>query len=701
MSVSVHIERDTEVAVIVIDHPPVNALAQPVRQALLAAIEATDTDVTVRAIVIHGAGPLFIGGADIREFDHAPKTPLLNELLLRLEACNKPVIAALHGATLGGGAELALACHYRCATPDLQLGFPEVKLGLLPGSGATVRLPRAVGIRAALDLMTSGTPIAVERTLELGLVDRMVEGDIRKQAVAYAKNLIVANARVRRLRERALSDTGWTRTSFEAYRAQLSRSVRTISAADRIISAVEATATRPFANALAEACVLFEQCRTSTESAALRHLFFAERGSRLAHGRVRQVERVGIIGAGTMGPGIALTFAQAGYEVLLIDQNQRALDAGFTRIQSVIAERLGKNRISAGVAEAARRNVRGTLELAEIAASDLIVEAVVEDMQAKQGVFGHLRTLCKPGAVLATNTSTLDVDLIAAASGRPADVLGMHFFSPAHVMRLVEVVRGRATSQDVLATVLSVTKRLGKIGIVVGNCFGFVGNRMLYAYGREKELMLLEGATPEQIDKALEAFGMAMGPNAVGDLAGLDIGVSARRAWTCRPFDPCYYRISELLVEHGRLGRKVGRGFYRYDGTARYSDPEVLDLIRHEALRLGIRRRDLSDTEIVDRCVFALINEGAEVLSKGIAEMAADIDVIWCNGYGFPRTRGGPMYFADRVGLPRVVEAIAEFRERYGPRYWRTSPLLEELATSGRRLADWRRRDELRTNAAS
>jgi 3-hydroxyacyl-CoA dehydrogenase len=405
----------------------------------------------------------------------------------------------------------------------------------------------------------------------------------------------------------------------------------------------------------------------------------------------RPVEDVGVIGAGTMGSGIALCFAQAGLRVVLIDANQQALQAGTARIHTVLDGAVKKGRTGALEAEAIRARVRGAGELTSLARADLVVEAVFEDLAVKQFLFSQLAQVCKPETILATNTSTLDIDAIAGAGGRPQDVLGMHFFSPAHVMRLVEVVRGRDTSDIALTTALRVAKRAGKIGVAVGNCFGFVGNRMLYAYGREKELMLLEGATPAQIDSALEAFGMAMGPNAVGDLAGLDIGVAARRAWRDRPDDPRFYRISDALVEHGWLGQKTRRGFYLYDPGSRQREesPEVLAVIRAEAVRLGVAPREVSRDEIVERCIYSLINEGARILEEGIASRASDIDVIWCNGYGFPRARGGPMHYADSVGLEHVLTVMRRLRREHGDRYWTAAPLLERLERDGRRLADW------------
>lgn len=700
MNSPVRIEREGHIAIIVVDNPPVNALSQPVRAGLLAAIEQVDRDPSVRAIVLHGAGKAFMAGADLRELEEPPKAPLLKDVLMRIECSTKPVIAALHGAVLGGGAEAALACHFRCATGDLQIGFPEVKLALLPGAGGTVRLPRLVGVKVALDLMTSGAPLGLEEALSAGLVDHSAgEADARTAALAFARNLLERGAAVQRIRDRSIPDVDHAKNVLiPEYRASLPRAAGGSQALERILASVEAALEQPFEAALEQAQAHFQVCGTSTESRALRHLFWAERGSSDGEGansaRIapRSVARVGVVGAGTMGSGIAASCAQAGFSVVLVDTAPGALEAGLRRMRSIVDGAVKKGRLRAEEARVVSARVRGASDLAALSDADLVIEAVFESLAVKQAVFEQLGRLAKASAVLATNTSTLDVDVIASASGRPADVVGMHFFSPAHVMRLVEIVRATDSAPDAIATALAVARRLGKTGVIVANAFGFVGNRMLYAYGREKELMMLEGVEPSRIDRALEAFGMAMGPNRVGDLAGLDVGVSARQAWKERPDDPCFHRVSELLVKRGRLGQKSGSGFYRYIGPERWRevDPEVVDLIRAEARRLGVAQCDVPDEEIVERCIYALINEGAHLLEQGIARSAADIDVIWCNGYGFPKARGGPMFYADTVGLPEVLSAIEKYRAAYGPLYWTPAPVLERLARSGGTLADYR-----------
>ena len=684
MNAGAAVTRDGDVAVFAVDNPPVNALSQPVREALLAAIEELDADAAVRAIVVAGAGKNFIAGADLHEFERAPVEPLLPAVLSRLEACGKPVVAALHGATLGGGAETALACHYRCAAGDLQLGFPEVTLGLLPGAGGTVRLPRLAGWQAAFELMASGKPIGIAPAIELGLVDRRMDGDLAAGAIAWARELADARAPLRRVSELPVPPS--RPAQFEEFLRMLPPAARRLPAPPRIVEALAAAAMLPAEAALARARALFLECLGSVESRAFRHLFFAERRPSPETAAAREVSQAAVLGAGTMGAGIAVSLASGGIAVTLIDAKQEALDAGLARMRSAIDAAERKGRLDAEAAKAARERVQGSLTLAAAASVDLVIEAVFENLAVKREVFGRLGQVCRAGAVLATNTSTLDVDAIAAASGRPADVVGMHFFSPAHVMRLVEVVRGRDSSREALATATAVTKRIGKIAIPVGNAFGFVGNRMLYAYGREKELMLLEGATPESIDKALVDFGMAMGPNAVGDLAGLDIGYQVRKEWKDKPDDPRFYRASDLLAELGRLGQKAGRGFYRYDGAGgeREPDPEVPALIRAEAERLRVKQRAIEPGEIVSRCILALINEGARVLGESIAESASDIDVVWCNGYGFPRHRGGPMFYADTLGLPDVVDSIRALAKTHGKRYWTPAPLLVTLAEEGR-----------------
>jgi 3-hydroxyacyl-CoA dehydrogenase len=685
----VHFERHGEIAVIAIDHPPVNALAQPVRARLLEAFEAALSDAGVRAIVIRGTGKHFVAGADVGEFDHAARAPSLDELLLRVEAAAKPVVAALHGSVLGGGLELALACHYRIATADAVLGLPEIRLGLSPEAGATQRLPRLIGAGDALKLLLSGEPIRCPRAVELGIVDRTAGGsELLAAAGAYAAEL----AAPRRLRDLTVPGGAVDPEVVARERAAADRKFPGVEAVQAIIACVNAAVQEPFEAGLAISRRYFEECRNSEASRALRHLFFAE-AEKKTQVAARDVRAVGVLGSGTMGSGISISLALAGFDVALVDSSEQALAAGIERVRSTLSAAVEKGRLDAAAAAAALARVRAHHEMQVLAAVDLVIEAVFESMAVKQEVFAALGKICRPGTVLATNTSTLDVDAIAAASGRAGEVAGMHFFSPANIMRLVEIVRGRATGEEVVATVQSVTRRMGKLGIVVGNCFGFVGNRMLYAYGRENQLLLLEGASPAQIDAALEGYGMAMGPNAVGDLAGLDVGYRVRRERKDLPDDRRYYRVADLLVEAGRLGQKSGRGAYLYPQGSRrpVRDPDVELMIAAESARLGIERRAISEDEIRRRCLYALINEGASVLAEGIAASSSDIDVIWCNGYGFPRYRGGPMCYADAIGAATVLAGIHDFAQKHGRRYWTPAPLLEEIAATGGTFQDWRK----------
>jgi len=692
MSEAVRTERRGEVALLSIHHPPVNALSHPVRSALLEAVRAAEQDSETRAIVIHGVGQHFVAGAEIREFDAAPLEPLLNDVLLGIEACAKPVIAALHGATLGGGLELALACHYRMAAPGTTLGFPEIRLGLIPGSGGTQRMPRLIGAREALKLMLSGAPISVERAVELGIVDRLTGGEeLVAEAVSWARALLASGKGVRRLRDESVPG-GLPDSAFIAeQRASAVRRHPGIESCDAILECVEAAVNQPFAAGLALSRKRFEDCRRSTASRALRHVFFAERGAS-NETEARPIHRVGVLGAGTMGAGIAISLASAGYQVLLVDTNAEAMERGLARVRDTLDAAVLKGRMDRSAADSAIERVQGRESMDCLRDMDLVIEAVFESLAVKQQVFATLGEICRPGAVLASNTSTLDMDAIADASHRAEDVIGMHFFSPANVMRLVEIVRGRATSAQVIATARVVSRRMGKLGVVVGNCFGFVGNRMLYAYGRENQLLMLEGATPSQVDAAMETFGMAMGPNAVGDLAGLDVGYRVRRERKNPSDDPRYYRVADLLVESGRLGQKSAKGAFAYtEGSRRpVRDTEVEALIAAESERLHIERRAITDTEIQERCLFALINEGALTLSEGIADSSADIDAIWCNGYGFPRYRGGPLCYADAIGLDTVLAGIRRLAEAHGQRYWNPAPLLVELVGRGENFGTWR-----------
>ena len=684
----VTLARYEDVAVITVDNPPVNALSRAVRAGLVQALEEAEGDASERAIVLICAGRTFIAGADIREFDRPPEEPYLPDVVERIEACSKPVLAAIHGTALGGGLEIAMGCHYRLAVAQAKLGLPEVKLGLLPGATGTQRLPRLVGVEQALAMMLSGEPVDAGRALEAGLIDRVTTGDdLLREAVAWAREL-PGPRRVRDLPVPAADPAVFARA-----RQKLAQSAKGLMSPGMIVRAVElATELDYDAGVLAER-ELFLQCKASPQSAGLRHAFFAEREAAKVPGigrdtPVRDVRRVAVIGSGTMGVGIAYACLSAGLSVRLLDSDEAALTRGEDAIRSLFEGGVARGKLDAADMVEGLRRLNVTRDYADLRDADLVIEAVFENMAVKKEVFGRLDGACREGAILATNTSTLDVDAIAGATGRPGDVVGLHFFSPAHVMRLLEIVRGAETADDVIATALALAKRLRKVGVVVGNCFGFVGNRMLYSYGRENQLMLLEGAAPEYIDRVLTDWGMAMGPNAVGDLAGLDVGYRVRQERTDLPDDPRFYRVADMLAERGRYGQKTGAGIYRYEPGSRkpIPDPEVRDMIRAEAERLGVEQREIGEAEIVERCIYGLVTEGARILEDGIAARASDIDVVWINGYGFPRHRGGPMFYADTVGARAVYEKVCEFRDRFGERYWNPPALLEELARTGGRF---------------
>jgi 3-hydroxyacyl-CoA dehydrogenase len=681
------------IAVITVDNPPVNALSQAVREGIVTRIDAAEADDTIDAIVLHCAGRTFIAGADIREFGKPPQEPYLPDVINRIEACEKPVIAALHGTALGGGFETAMGCHYRIAAGNAAVGLPEVNLGLLPGAAGTQRLPRLVGAEMALDMMLSGKPVKAAAAVEAGAVDRLADGDLLESAMAFATECVDSGPR--RIRDLPMPETD--PALFDATRKRIAPRTRGLLSPEKIVRAVEIATESDFDAGCAAEREFFIECMASPQSAGLRHAFFAERGVARVPGidretPVREISKVAVLGAGTMGAGIAYSCLSAGLEVTLLDNADEGLARGVSSIHDLYDGGVQRGKISEAAREEGLSRFSTTQSYDDLAEVDLVIEAVVESMAVKKEVFAALDGVVKQGAILASNTSTLDIDEIASATERPADVIGLHFFSPAHIMRLLEIVRGEKTSSEVIATSLALARRLRKIGVVVGNCAGFVGNRMLYCYGRENQLLLLEGASPEQIDKALYDWGMAMGPNAVGDLAGLDIGYKGRKERPDIPDDPRFYRVADVLVEMGRYGQKTGKGMYLYEAGSRrpVPDPEVTAIIEAEAEKLGIERRSIDDQEIVERCIYALVVEGARILEDGIASQAADIDVVWMNGYGFPRHRGGPMFYADSVGLDRVLETVRDFEERFGSMYWTPPGRLVELAESGRSFGDTR-----------
>jgi 3-hydroxyacyl-CoA dehydrogenase len=686
---------EDNVAVITIDNPPVNALSQPVRQGLVAAIEDAAADTQIEALVIMCEGRTFIAGADIREFGKPPQPPHLPEVVNFIEDSEKPVVAALHGTALGGGLEVALGCHYRIAVESAKIGFPEVKLGLLPGATGTQRLPRLAGVRQALDIMLSGAPLSATSARDNGIIDRLTESELRPAAIRFAREKIAVGPR----RIRDLDAPQQDAALIESYRDSVSRKSPGLIAPLSIIKCVELATQLDFAAGCSAERDLFMECKASPQSDGLRHIFFAEREVRKVPGiardtATREVRNIAVLGAGTMGAGIAYNCLLSGYQVHLVDNDDQGLERGERTVCQLFDGGVERGKLSKDAARNALGRFTIGISAEDLTDTDLAIEAVFESMDVKKSVFRELDRVCRPGAVLATNTSTLDIDEIAGATSRPQDVIGLHFFSPAHIMRLLEIVRGKNTANEVIATSMAFATRLRKIGVVVGNCFGFVGNRMLYSYGRENQLLLLEGAAPEFIDATLSEWGMAMGPNAVGDLAGLDVGYKVRQERKDLPQDPRFYRVADMLAEMGRFGRKTGKGMYLYgEGSAMpQSDPEVQELINTEATRLGIERRDIGPEEIVDRCILGLITEGARILEEGIAQRPSDIDVVWTSGYGFPRHRGGPMHYADTVGLAAIYEKVCEFRDRFGDQYWQPPALLEALAGEGGSFAELNKR---------
>ncbi|MBN9071754.1 MAG: enoyl-CoA hydratase/isomerase family protein [Rhizobiales bacterium] len=676
MSRSVTVSRDNEIAVVTIDNPPVNALSHHVREPLYAALTELAADDTVRGIVLACAGRTFVAGADITEFGKPMQKPDLNGIVALLETIAKPTAAAIHGTALGGGLELALGCHFRIADRTARLGLPEVKLGLLPGGGGTVRLPRLVGPAKALRMIVTGTPVPAAEALADGLVDAIAEGDLTGSAVAFLRGKLAEGVRPIPVRERN-DKLGEDPAAFERAAADLARKARGLEAPLACAESVRNAVSLPFDQALAAEHALFRKLVAGDQSKAQRHLFFAEREAAKVVGigkdvKAGDVARVGIIGAGTMGGGIAMAFANAGIPVTLLETDDAALARGTGMIGKNYAASVARGSLDEATAARRLALISGTTDYAALADADLIVEAAFEDMAVKRDIFARLDQVAKAGAVLATNTSYLDVNAIAAASARPEAVLGMHFFSPANVMKLLEIVRAEKTSPEALATALSVAKRIGKIPVVVGVCHGFVGNRMLTARSSENEALLMEGALPAEIDRAFTDFGWPMGPFQMYDLAGLDIG------WRNRKARGETAALADALCEAGRFGQKTGKGWYAYadGGRTPTPDPDVEALIGREAAARGIARRTISAEEIIERTHLPLVNEGARILEEGIAQRASDIDIVWVNGYGFPVGKGGPMFWAGLEGWQKVRERLAYWHERTGRDAFRPSPWL-------------------------
>ncbi|MFM0525772.1 3-hydroxyacyl-CoA dehydrogenase NAD-binding domain-containing protein [Paraburkholderia strydomiana] len=680
-----------KVLLVTIDHAPVNALSADVRRGLLAAIEAADSDPSVQAVLIVGAGRNFIAGADIREFGKPPVPPSLPDVCNRIEACTKPVIAAIHGAALGGGLEVALAAHYRLAVDGAKLGLPEVQLGLLPGAGGTQRTPRLIGAQAALDLMLSGRHANAQEALALGLVDRLGSSDdILAEGLAYVHELLAGHAPVRRTRDgTALNDRASSLAAVATARAETAKKSRGLFSPLKIVDAVEAAIAQPFEDGLRRERQLFLECLDSPQRAGLVHAFFAERevlkAPETRDTKPRALNAIGVVGGGTMGAGIAVAVLDAGLPVTMIERDEASLARGRAHIEKVYDGLIAKGRMSAEKKAQLMARWTGSTSYDALANADLVIEAVFEDLSVKQAVFAELDRVCKPGAVLATNTSYLDIDAIAASISRPADVIGLHFFSPANIMKLLEVVVPKAVSADVVATAFELAKKLRKTPVRAGVCDGFIGNRILAVYRSAADAMMEDGASPYQIDAAVRAFGFPMGPFQVVDLAGGDIGWAARkrRAATRNPAAR-YVQIADRLCERGWFGQKTGRGFYLYPEGSRSGqpDPEVEAIIDAERVRAGITPREFSDDEIIRRYMAAMINEGANVVHERIALRPLDVDVTFLYGYGFPRYRGGPMKYADMIGLPRILADIREFAKE-DPLFWRASPLLIDLVERG------------------
>ncbi len=694
MSDPVHSEKRGAVALIALDNPPVNALGAAVRAGLAAEIERAAGDPEVKALVLIGRGRGFSAGADIREFGKPPQEPQLRQVIAAAEDCPKPVVAALHGVAVGGGLELALGCHYRVGDASARLGQPEVKLGIPPGAGATQRLPRLIGIEAALDMILGGDPITAEEGRRLGLLDAVIEGELLPGAVAFAEAVAAEGRPLRRTREREIPG-GAPPELFEQARRRIARRARGLIAPFRCIESVENAAKLPFDEGMAREREFFLECVASDQSRGQRHAFFAERQAGKVPGippetPTQPMATAAVIGCGTMGGGIAMSFANAGLPVRLVEASQEALDKGLGVIRKTYEGSVSRGRITQEDMDGRMFLIGGASDYGGLKDADIVIEAVFEDMDLKKQVFAKLDEACKPEAILATNTSTLDINEIAAATNRPDKVIGTHFFSPANVMRLMENVRGQKTSPETIATVMRLSKTLGKVGVLVGVCDGFVGNRMLYAYTRQANFLLEEGALPQQVDKVIYDFGFPMGPFAMGDLAGLDVGwrIRQRRAKT-RPKDERYSPIADRICEMGRFGQKTGAGWYRYEAGGRtpVPDPEIEALIVETSRELGITRREIGEQEILERCLYPLINEGARILQEGIAIRASDIDVIWIYGYGFPVYRGGPMFYADQIGPQTVYEVMRRLHQEHGDML-KPAALLEDLATSGRRFAD-------------
>ncbi len=692
MTEYVTVSRDEGIAIVTLDNPPVNSMSHHLRKPLNEALVKLREDASVEGVVVACAGRTFVAGADITEFG-SPKaiaSPNLRELIVTLESFTKPTVAAIHGTAFGGGLELAMGCHFRVADQNAKFGLPEVKLGLLPGAGGTVRLPRLVGPGKALKIIVSGNPIGAKEALAEGLVEAVYESDLVTNAVNFAKEKVRSGTPLVAVRDREdkIAAAKADLAGFDATAAELLKKSRGLDAPRRCADSVRNSITMPFDEALTKEREYFVELVEGDQSRAQRHLFFAQREAAKVAGvgpevKPRAIKRAGIIGAGTMGGGIAMSFLNGGIPVTILEMTREALDRGTANMAKNYDISVKRGSLTEEVKAKRLGLLKGTTDYADLADCDLIIEAVFEEMAVKKEVFGKLDAVAKPGAILASNTSYLDVNEIAASTSRPADVLGMHFFSPANVMKLLEIVRGKKTAPDVLATALDVAKRIAKVPVVVGVCHGFVGNRMLAARSAELEDLLLEGATPSQVDKVFTDFGWPMGPFAMGDLAGLDIG------WRNRKSLGKSAAIGDALCEQGRFGQKTGKGYYIYEAGSRAPkpDPEVEALIEEKAREKGVNRREISADEIAERTMYPMVNEGAKILEEGIAARASDVDIVWINGYGFPIGKGGPMFWAELEGLGRIVERLEHWHGKTGKDVFEPAALLKQAAADGTGLS--------------
>ena len=689
-------EKHGQVGVILVDNPPVNAIGHGVRLHIIESLKRAAADDEISAVVIACAGRTFMAGADIAEFKTGQTPPYLPDVITALDAFPKPLVAALHGTAFGGGFEIALACHYRLALSDAKVGLPEVKLGLMPGSGGTQRLPRLIGVEQALPLILSGEPISALRAAQLGIVDKVVDGELLGEALAFAKAKAEEGGALPRVSEVTIDAAALPENYFTEQRQKMAKEKRNLTSPQRIIDAVEAAATLPFAEGVAKERALFLACLGSPQAKALQHVFFAERQAGKIPGlpksvTEREVMSVAVIGAGTMGGGIAMNFANAGIPVTVLEVSEDGLARGLATVRKNYESAAKRGRMTLEQVEERMALIHPTLSYDDLKTADLIIEAVFETLEVKRQVFTRLDAIAKPGAILASNTSYLSIDAIAAFTSRPEDVIGLHFFSPANVMKLLEIVRGAKTAPDVLMTALTLAKRIKKVGVVTGNCHGFIGNRMLQGYRREAGLLVLEGASPAQVDKALYDFGMPMGVMQMGDMAGQDIAYRSRQEMSVDDYDPMAYRVADRLVEMGRLGLKTGAGIYDYDEGSRTPKPSSVTekIIEEVRADYGITPRQISDEEIVERCFLAMVNIGCEILREGITYRASDIDTVYINGYGFPAYRGGPMFWAENeIGLANALEKIRHYAATVSARWWAPSPLLEKLVAEGKGFSE-------------